>query len=290
MFPNTLDELLVDAIKRKRQKCYHETTYSNENIKAWLESAIDMNNWKVFVTTYSNKRSFGKAISQWPNKAQRSSVLRWLKSQNCNDAEDLLEGSCEPLALYLSVSVQKAIREREFEEMEEVFNDVSTTLKKMKPLKAAEIVYQHYINPISRGPIFWDSSFQGFSCADFLFGTEAMKFKVKNATQDDSCISIMPLYILNYIYDNDELNDVDLTKSLAETAQYSCHAVGLIFDRKNCRIVVADPNGALIPGYNMEFVSVPLTERRSPSTKVSSFDLEKNALKILKKRKIDDII
>jgi hypothetical protein len=100
----------------------------------------------------------------------------------------------------------------------------------------------------------------------------------------------MPLYILNYIYDNDELNDVDLTKSLAETAQYSCHAVGLIFDRKNCRIVVADPNGALIPGYNMEFVSVPLTERRSPSTKVSSFDLEKDALKRLKKRKIDDII
>jgi hypothetical protein len=289
MMPNTLEELLVDALERKRQKCSYETTYSHENIKVWLESSIEMNNWKVFIPTYSNKRSCGRAISQWPSKVQRSSVLRLLKSQNCNDPEDLLEGSCEPLAFYLSVSVQTAIQARELEELNVVFDDVSSTLKKMKPLKAAEIVYQSYINPHNRGPIFWSSTFQGLSCADFLFGTEAMKTKVENATQEDSSISYMPLYVLNYIFDKDELNDADMTNSTLETAQYSCHAVGLIFDRKHRRIVVADPNGALVPGYNMEFLKVPLTERSSPpSTKVSSFDLEIDAKRSRKKRKNDD--
>lgn len=286
MMPNTLEELLVDALERKRQKCYYETTYCNENIKFWLESSIETNDWKVFITTFT---SFGRAISQWPSKAQSISVLRWLKSQNCTDSEDLLEGSCEPLAFYLSVSVQAAIQERELEELSVVFDNVSSTLKKMKPLKAAEIVYQNYINPHNRGPIFWSSTFQGLSWADFLFGTEAMKTKVKNATQEDSSICYMPLYVLNYIFDKDELDDADMTNASLETAQYSCHAVGLIFDRKHRRIIVADPNGALVPGYNMEFLKVPLTERSSlPSTKVSSFDLEVNARRRKKKRKDDD--
>ena len=99
----------------------------------------------------------------------------------------------------------------------------------------------------------------------------------------------MPLYVLNYLFDKDELDDADMTNSSLETAQYSCHVVGLIFDRKHRRIVVADPNGALIPGYNMEFLKVPLTESSSlPSTKVSSFDLEVIARRSRKKRKNDD--
>ena len=37
-------------------------------------------------------------------------------------------------------------------------------------------------------------------------------------------------------------------ESDAESAQYSLHAVGLVFDNTNKRIIVADPNGALVPG------------------------------------------
>ncbi len=36
--------------------------------------------------------------------------------------------------------------------------------------------------------------------------------------------------------------------SKEESAQYSLHAVGLVFDQTNKRIIVADPNGALVPG------------------------------------------
>jgi hypothetical protein len=49
----------------------------------------------------------------------------------------------------------------------------------------------------------------------------------------------------------------------------------LVFDRKIRRIIVADPNGPLIPGFNMEFLKFPLIKRSAPSTKLSSFDLEK---------------
>jgi hypothetical protein len=128
---------------------------------------------------------------------------------------------------------------------------------------------------------------------DFLFGTEIMRSKVAAAIHSTSCISIMPLYILNYIFDGDELNEEDLSKSTIETAQYSCHAVGLIFDCLHRRIIVADPNGPLIPGSNMEFIKTPLTKRRAPpSTKQSSFDLELEILAIrkTKKRKIDELI
>ena len=83
------------------------------------------------------------------------------------------------------------------------------------------------------------------------------------------------MYIVSYLFDNDELTEEDLSRSTEESAQYSCHAVGLVFDRKIRCIIVADPNGPLIPGFNMEFLKYPLIKRSAPSTKLSSFDLEK---------------
>jgi len=49
----------------------------------------------------------------------------------------------------------------------------------------------------------------------------------------------------------------------------------LVFDMHRSRLFIADPNGALIPGSNMEFLSIPLkTRNATASTKVSCFDLE----------------
>jgi hypothetical protein len=66
-----------------------------------------------------------------------------------------------------------------------------------------------------------------------------------------------------------------LKTHLVETAQYSLHVVGLVFDVPRQRVIIADPNGALIPGSNMEFLSMPLKRRRAKeSTAVSRFDLD----------------
>eukprot|EP01036_Dinobryon_divergens_P030767 gene30767-40063_t len=89
--------------------------------------------------------NFGRAISQWPSKAQSISVLRWLKNQNYNDSEDLLEGSCKPLAFYLSVSVQAAIQERELEELSVVFNNY--TKRQVKKAEEAARVRRRLFFP-----------------------------------------------------------------------------------------------------------------------------------------------
>jgi hypothetical protein len=58
-----------------------------------------------------------------------------------------------------------------------------------------------------------------------------------------------------------------------ETAQYSLHAVGLVIKSSNKTIIVADPNGCLKGGSNMEFLSMPLTKLESePTTSVSRYD------------------
>ena len=87
---------------------------------------------------------------------------------------------------------------------------------------------------------------------------------------------------MNYIFNDDELTDKQIEDTTEETAQYSLHVVGLVFDKENRRIVVADPNGTLLPGSNMEFLTIPLKKRRAkPSTKISRFDLD------CRKRKAD---
>jgi len=61
-----------------------------------------------------------------------------------------------------------------------------------------------------------------------------------------------------------------------ETAQYSLHAVGLVINRSTKTIIVADPNGALTKGFNIEFLSMPLKKlKRKATTSISRFDREK---------------
>ena len=64
----------------------------------------------------------------------------------------------------------------------------------------------------------------------------------------------MPLYMLSYLYDTEELTHAELLASKEESAQYRLDAVGLVFDQSNKRIIVADPNCTLVSGSNMEFV------------------------------------
>ena len=98
----------------------------------------------------------------------------------------------------------------------------------------------------------------------------------------------MPLYVLNYIWDLNELTPSQLAKCDAEEiAQYSCHAVGLVMDASRRVLCIADPNGALLPGSNMEFLAVPLCTRQVPSTKWSRHDLDNLAKKTATKRRRD---
>jgi hypothetical protein len=89
------------------------------------------------------------------------------------------------------------------------------------------------------------------------------------------------MYILCYLFDNDELSVEVLKNATEETAQYSLHTVGLVMHRDSRRLFVADPNGALIGGSNMEFLAMPLKKlNHKPTTKVSAYD--RSEMKIAK--------
>ena len=60
-----------------------------------------------------------------------------------------------------------------------------------------------------------------------------------------------------------------------ETAQYSCHVVGLVMDASRRTLFVADPNGASLPGGNIELLAVPsYVLGADPSTSRSRFDID----------------
>ena len=67
---STLEELLDDALGRKRKQCSHQTVYSHDIIKLWLKAAIEEVNvpWNVVTPVFKRKQENRKALSLWPNK------------------------------------------------------------------------------------------------------------------------------------------------------------------------------------------------------------------------------
>ena len=87
-------------------------------------------------------------------------------------------------------------------------------------------------------------------------------------------IFALPLYVANYIWDGDELTEIQMKDTKHETAMYSVHCIGLVVDKKNGELYLADPNGPLIPGASMEFFQIPF-EPLPPSewsTSISQYD------------------
>lgn len=69
-------------------------------------------------------------------------------------------------------------------------------------------------------------------------------------------------------------------KELVETAQYSVHCIGLVYDGASRTLFLADGNGPLLKGGSMEFVSLPF--RKLPrgvreTTSVARWDRDQAA-------------
>ena len=82
---------------------------------------------------------------------------------------------------------------------------------------------------------------------------------------------------MNYIWDGDELNEKQLQETCHETALYSIHVVGVVFDSNTQTVYIADPNSPLKKGGNMEFLSIPirkLPDGVDPSVNYLRFDRE----------------
>ena len=120
----------------------------------------------------------------------------------------------------------------------------------------------------------WGPQTLGLLYEHYLFGHSLGRRQIRELTSSpDTDTIIIPLYILSYVFDNNELSMEDLQNATEETAQYSLHVVGLVMHRVQHILFVADPNGALIGGSNMEFLAMPLKKLNHRSTtKVSAYD------------------
>ena len=269
-----IESLLEIAIKRKPKRLGFESTYTHDNLYNWLKTILP--SWEIIIPKISCSSSIQScaALSDWPaTSIIRDEVKHWLEEKNVVNVDDFLDGACEPLAFYLSSKIKKFIEDGNFKSIDSCYQNIKSDFDSLKPTVAAEMVFGNYIKNEHKSPLFWGQEVIG-SYMDYLFGNEVTKERILEKAYFPG-INLLPLYILNYIFDNDELSTRELKTHSAETAQYSLHVVGLVFDFSRKRVIIADANGALIPGSNMEFLSMPLKTRKAKeSTKVSRFDLD----------------
>ena len=266
----SIESLLKLSLKRKPKRLTYESTYSHNNILEWLKDILPC--WEICIPIWKNDE-LSSALADWPPNNIRDGVKEWLEEQNVINANDILDGACEPLARYLSYQMKMEVDHAEFISISKTSHTLKSKLELLDPSESAELVFGEYIRQELPSPLFWGSKIVG-SYDQYLFGHDLAKVSILEAANDHS-IGFMPLYVLNYIFDEDELSARELKCTVQETAQYSLHVVGLVFDKQRSRILIADPNGALIPGSNMEFLSMPLKKRREKeSTTVSRFDLD----------------
>ena len=85
---------------------------------------------------------------------------------------------------------------------------------------------------------------------------------------------VLPLYILCYIFADEELTNAVLTKNpVANSAMFNVHAVSIVVDPASEVLLIMDPNGSIMKGSNMEFVTMPMQQKQGmPTTSVSRYD------------------
>ena len=270
----SLNKVLKDALARKPRRLSFETTYDHQNMLDWLKKILP--DWTIIIPNSSCS-----ALSDWPTEGIiRTGVKEWLEEKNHPHPDDLINGACDPLAYYLSSSISEILlsskielntiaQQNEF--VSSVYNEVKHCLAQLEPSIAAESIFGEYIKQ-EPSPQFWpeisDDTFN-----HFLLGHHLARSRIQEIVASEDSTKIIPLYVLCYLFDENELTNSVLKKVKEETAQYSLHAVGLVINSSIKTIIVADPNGGLKGGSNMEFLSMPLKKLKSKATtKVSRYD------------------
>ena len=271
-----LDKLLKDAVNRKPKRLSFDTTYTHGNIYDWLKTILT--DWTIIIPSNSCSEL---ALSNWPATGlTRNGVKQWLEDKNHQKPDDLIDGACEPLAYYLSSSISQLnlssiielSEDKESRCLTSIYEQVKKGLDQLEPRLAAEKIFGNYIKQEVQSPQFWHESF-GNSYKNFLFGHPLAEKRLLEIVASGGDTKFIPLYVLCYLFDNNELTNAELKNIKEESAQYSLHAVGLVINSLNKTVIIADPNGALIGGSNMEFLTMPLTKLQSkPTTSLSCYD------------------
>jgi hypothetical protein len=265
----TVMDLARNALSKKKEPCTVKTCNSYNDIVQLLNELGE--DWKVYVP--SELHGSASISAAWPGQEHNDAVLARLETLGCPNPAYALAGLCVPLAKALGKQIAHMVlnRKQMVDQAERPDPDPFTTmandahagvLKRLVAMGPEAAVELLFAQQKSRN---WAESSE--VNADLVFGLPATTHRLKQAFAQPKLHSVV-IYVVNYLFDQDELTPAQMAvmQPFEETAQHSIHALELVFDPDSKSIVFADPNGALIPGSNMEFVCVPAEKRDSPAS------------------------
>jgi hypothetical protein len=249
-----------------------ETVYDYSNIVAHLRT---FGNWDVYAPP--TMKDFPP---HWPPACDVRRVQDWLSNNGCPDGVDLLNGACAPMACALGTHACQMLEEGTDPAVVARMGYTSFlgSLGKLGPEAAADSVFTGLKN---NG---WKTTHKLWNYRigedPLYFGTLPVKMHVQKAMEGKHR-QVLPLYILCFVFANDELTYADLTKNpVANNAMYEVHAVSIVVDPVSKALLIMDPNGSIMKGSNMDFVTMPMQQKQgTPTTYVSRYDLDQKTLK-----------
>jgi hypothetical protein len=133
-----LDQLFKDAVNRKPKRLSFDTTYSHGNIYDWLKTILT--DWTIIIP--------GNSCSEYALSNRgftRNGVKQWLEEKNHQKTDDLIDGACEPLAYYLSLSISQLYlssiielsEDQESRSLTSIYEQVKNGLDQLEPRLAA---------------------------------------------------------------------------------------------------------------------------------------------------------
>lgn len=287
--------LAVKAIDRTPAPLEHVTTFHSDNlIKGSLN--VILPGWDVYTSRAAFLGDCGfeldyRPVASWPtNDSDVRAVVEHLTRVGCNDGADLVGGHCEPMAVLLAEKLMECILRLDMSPSIVPNLAHEMALESLEGRAAGEAAGDLFRGNFMMGfdqqghaqwgPDVWGRDFESLQYCDLVLGTqeaaEHIKRIAKRSQEKGGQIIKMPLYILNYLFTKEDKTEqiANMTRDNGE-AMYDCHVVGLVFDGRKERkhIYVADPNGSLIPGSNMEFLVIPFQKRKGkPTTSVAEYE------------------
>ncbi len=125
-----------------------------------------------------------------------------------------------------------------------IYKQTKDILDQLEPRLAAEVIFGNYIKQETQSPQFWHEEFRNLY-KNFLSEHPCAEKRLLEIVASGNSTKVIPLYVLCYLLNTNELTSFALKNTKEETAQYSLHVVGLVINPLNKTITIADPNGAL---------------------------------------------
>ena len=263
----------------KRDRLQHRTVGSYQNLCEYLECVLP-EGWTVENPGVTESEEDLEAyLSAWPPEEDRMKTLEAMKrmSQGADESKErdvreefTLDGHCGHVCVRLVKELMK--KEAKLADLTSdggaaLHAGILKTYQKMGPAKSARDLFAQapdvqwkLLNPIL-------DKYEMLR-NDFLAGSETFPKTLSDVIRswDPTKLLAIPVYVLCYVFDGNELKDIDLESPSAETAMYSRHVVALVMDCTERKGMILDPNGKLLVGGSMEFLRLPLALLKNPTT------------------------